>query len=71
MKWWEFSQDNGDGSFSKRRYRTKEEAEEALDWFNDNCKWWQGDGDGVNEVDTDTSYFFDTLEGNKKDYATL
>lgn len=70
MKWWEFSRDNGDGSFSKMRYRTKEEAEEALEWFENNVKWWQGDGDGVNAVDTESGYFFDTLEENKADYGT-
>lgn len=69
MKWWEFTQDNGDGSYSKMRYRTEEEAKEAQEWFENNCSWWQGDGDGVNMVDTDNGFFFETLEQNKKDYG--
>lgn len=68
MKWYEFSQDNGDGSFSKRRYRTREEAKEALEFF-ESLSWWVGDGDGVDEVDTDSRWFFDTLESNKNDYS--
>lgn len=69
MKWWEFTQDNGDGSYSKRRYRTKEEAEEALDWFTNHVKWFMGDGDGVTAVDTESGWFFDSLENDKKEYS--
>lgn len=65
MKWYEFTQDNGDGSFSKLRFKTKEEAEVALDWLENNHSYWQGDGDGVYEVDTDSNWFFDSLEGLK------
>ena len=65
MKWWEFTQDNGDGSYSKLRFRTKKEAVEALDWLTKNSEYWQGDGEGVEVVDTDSSYFWDSLEDLK------
>lgn len=68
MKWYEFSQDNGDGSFSKRRYRTREEAKEALEFF-ESLSWWVGDGDGVDEVDTQSEFFFNDLEEDKLDYS--
>ena len=69
MKWWEFTQDNGDGSYSKLRFRTEEEAEEALDWLTENSKYWQGDGDGVSMVDTDSGYFWDSFEDIKDNYS--
>ena len=67
MKWWEFTRDNGDGSYSKLRFRTEEEAEEALDWLTENSKYWQGDGDGVTLVDTESGYFWYSLEDLKED----
>lgn len=67
MKWYEFSQDNGDGSYSKRRFRTKEEAEEALEYL-ESTDWWVGDGDGVSVVDTESKWFFHSLEDIKRDY---
>lgn len=69
MEWWEFTQDNGDGSYSKRRYRTKEEADAALEWFNENVRWFQGDGDGVTHVNTESGWFFDSLDQDKEDYV--
>lgn len=69
MKWWEFTQDNGDGSYSKLRFKTEEEANEALDWLNENSKYWQGDGDGVSMVDTDSGYFWDSFEDIKDNYS--
>lgn len=69
MKWYEFTQDNGDGSYSKRRFRTQEEAEEALEFMQENVSWFCGDGDGVSCVDTESDYFWVTLESLKKDYA--
>lgn len=68
MKWYEFTKDNGDGSYSKMRFRTKEEAEQALDWLENNYKYWQGDGDGVSCVDTDSGYFWDSLDNIKKEW---
>ena len=67
MKWYEFTQDNGDGSYSKMRFKTREEAEDALDWL-ETKSWWQGDGDGVGVVDTDYTWFFTSLESLKEDY---
>ena len=68
MKWYEFTKDNGDGSYSKMRFKTKEEAEEALDWLEEQS-WWQGDGDGIAVVDTDSKWFWDSLESLKEDHA--
>ena len=67
MKWYEFTQDNGDGSYSKMRFKTEEEAKEALKWLRKKS-WWQGGGDGVDEVDTDSEWFWDSLESIKEDY---
>lgn len=69
MKWWEFSQDNGDGSFSKRRFKSREEAEQALEWLEEHCSWWNGDGDGVNEVNTDSGWFWDSFEDIKENHS--
>ncbi len=68
MKWYEFTQDNGDGSYSKLRFRTEKEADEALEWLVENDEYWQGDGDGVCEVDTESSYFWNSLEDIKDEH---
>lgn len=68
MKWYEFTQDNGDGSYSKLRFKTEKEAKAALKWL-EKQSWWQGDGDGVDVVDTDSEWFWNSLESLKKDYA--
>jgi len=68
MNWFEFTQDNGDGSYSKLRFRTEKEADEALEWLVENDEHWQGDGDGVCEVDTDSPYFWDSLEDIKDEH---
>jgi hypothetical protein len=65
MEWWEFTQDNGDGSYSKLRFRTEEEANAALDWLQNHSRHWCGDGDGVSHINTESGYFFDTLEDIK------
>ena len=67
MKWYEFTQDNGDGSYSKLRFRTEKEADETLEWLVENDEYWQGDGDGVCEVDTESDYFCDSLEDIKNE----
>ena len=67
MKWYEFTEDNGDGSYSKLRFRTRDEAEEALEWLQDNCSYWCGDGNGVTVQDTESSWFFRTLDEVKSD----
>lgn len=66
MKWWEFSDDCGDGTSIMRRFRTKEEAEEARA-FLENSPYFQQDGDGspIHEIDTESSWFFDTIEDIK------
>ncbi len=63
MIWWEFNQDNGDGTTSAQRFRTKEEADKARAWAEEQ-PYYIGDGDGapVTKVDTDDKWFFDTLK---------
>jgi hypothetical protein len=68
MKWWEFTQDNGDGSFSKRRFKSEQEAQEALAYLENNVSWWVGDGEGITEVDTESSYFWDSVDYIKSVY---
>lgn len=68
MKWYEFTSDNGDGSYSKMRFRTREEANAAKDWLEENDPYFMGDGDGVESVDTDSDSFFDTLDAIKKEH---
>ena len=62
MKWWEFQDDCGDGTYRMLRFRTKEEAEQAREKA-ENCPYFQCDGDGspVMEVDTESKYFFDSV----------
>jgi len=67
MKWFEFTQDNGDGSYRKLRFGTRAEAEEALAWLEENDEFWMGDGEGVDEVDTFNPYFWDSLDELKAD----
>jgi hypothetical protein len=69
MKWFEFTQDNGDGSYSKLRFKTREEADEAFNWLQENDRYWVGDGDGVNTVDTESGYFWSSLEDLKETYG--
>lgn len=59
MKWWEFSEDLGDGTSRALRYRTKEAADAAREKKEEE-PYWISDGDGspVTEVDTDSKYFF-------------
>lgn len=66
MKWYEFTQNNGDGSYSMLRFKTKEEAENTLNWLDENGSYWRRDGDGVSEVDTDSEYFWDSFEEIKE-----
>lgn len=66
MKWYEFTQDNGDGSYSKLRFKTKEEATKTLNWLEENSPHWVGDGDGVDEVDTESNWFWDSFEEVKE-----
>lgn len=67
MKWFEFKRDNGDGSFSSIRFKTSEEANTALEWLDENKKYFLSDGDGVTEVDTENKWFFSSLEQIKKE----
>ncbi len=66
MKWFEFTQDNGDGSYSKLRFKTEVEAQQTLKWLEENAEDWQGDGDGITEVDTESGWFWDSLEEVKE-----
>jgi len=63
MKWYEFQDDCGDGTYVMRRFKTKEEADEARELM-ENCSFFQCDGDGspVIERDTESKYFFDTVD---------
>lgn len=69
MKWWEFTQDQGDGSYCKRRFLSESEAEAALAWLEENVPHWVGDGDGITMVDSSSKYFFDSLEDIKEQYT--
>jgi hypothetical protein len=59
MKWYEVADDCGDGTTCRRRFKTREEAQAWRDKMED-CEWFQQDGDGspVEEVDTESEYFF-------------
>lgn len=63
MKWYEFQDDCGDGTYIMRRFRTREEAEEARELM-ETVPWFACDGDGspVLEQDTDSPYFFSTVD---------
>lgn len=63
MKWYEFNDDCGDGTTRALRFRTKEEADRAREKA-ENCEYFLQDGDGspVEEVDTDSSYFFTSVD---------
>lgn len=63
MKWYEFSSDNGDGTSTQFRFKTREAAQAWRDKM-ETKSWWQADGDDspVIEVDTDTPWFFHTKE---------
>ena len=63
MKWFEFTQDNSDGSFSKCRFKTKEEAEKTMEWLKETADSRIRHTEGVDEVNTDTDSFWDTFEG--------
>ena len=67
MKWYEFQDDCGDGTYKMRRFKTRVEAEEARALM-DKLSWFTGDGDGspVIERDTDSPYFFDTVDEIKE-----
>lgn len=61
MKWYEVSDDCGDGTTRQVRFRTRKEAQAWRDKMEDD-EFFQCDGDGspVVEVDTDSKYFFHT-----------
>jgi len=66
MIWYEFAEDNGDGSFSKLRFKTKEEAEKALKWLENNT-YFTSDGGGVDQIDTSSKWFFDSFDNIVKE----
>jgi hypothetical protein len=56
MKWYELIEDLGDGASSVRRFKTEEEA---LNYEKINTDWcYSGCYSGVEEVDTDSKYFY-------------
>lgn len=71
MKWYEWQDDLGDGTSIARRYRTRDEAENARDKA-ELDELFQSDGDGspVQEVDTDSGYFFETEEDREYEEST-
>lgn len=70
MKWYEFSDDCGDGTTRRMRFRTREEAQVARDFLEETGSFLQdGDGSPVEEVDTDCEYFYDNIEDIKEQYA--
>jgi hypothetical protein len=63
MKWYEFSNDCGDGTSRQLRFKTREEAQAARDFMETTDNFLcDGDGSPVVEVNTDSKYFFDSLE---------
>jgi hypothetical protein len=58
MKWYEIIIDGGDGSSSVHRYRTIEEANEAIQI---EFEAYGMEPEGPNLVDTDSPDFFDTV----------
>lgn len=58
MQWYEIIVDGGDGSYSVRRYRTIEEANEAIQLELDE---YGMEPEGPNLVDTDSEGFFDEV----------
>lgn len=59
MKWYEIIVDNGDGSYSTRRYRTIDEAKQAIQIELDAFGM---EPEGPDLVDTDSESFFDEVE---------
>lgn len=58
MKWYEIVVDGGDGSVCVHRYRTIEEANEAIQIEEDSFGMTP---EGPDLVDTDSEYFFDEV----------
>jgi hypothetical protein len=56
MKWFEVIEDLGDGSNATRRFKTEAEA---IRYVEINEEWCY---DGYDQVDTDSSQFFDEVE---------
>jgi len=63
MKWYEVADDCGDGTTCRRRFKTREAAQAWRDKMEDDpCFLQDGDGSPVEEVDTDSKYFWDDEE---------
>jgi hypothetical protein len=59
MKWYEVSEGLGDGTSAQRRFRTRDEAQAWRDSMEDDDLFeCDGDGSPVEEVNTDSPYFF-------------
>lgn len=59
MIWFEVADDNGDGTTCRRRFRTRAEAQAWRDKMEDDeCFQQDGDGSPVEEIDTDSPYFY-------------
>lgn len=67
MKWYEVAEDYGDGTAGVNRFRTREEAQAYRDRMEDDPNWVSdGDGSPVQEVDTDSKYFFYVKEDDEE-----
>jgi hypothetical protein len=66
MKWYEVADDCGDGTTTRVRFRTREEAQAWRDKM-DNDPDFQCDGDGspVIEVDTESKWFYHDPEDDE------
>lgn len=67
MKWYEYAVDHGDGTAGVKRFTTREKAQASRDKAEES-PYWISDGDDspVEEVDTDSGYFFDDDEEDEE-----
>jgi hypothetical protein len=61
MKWFEFIEDQGDGSSCARRFKTREDAIEYIEWIQEEYLSCIDVAD-IYEVDTEAPGFFDEIE---------
>lgn len=59
MIWYEVIEDLGDGSSATRRFKTREEAKEFLEWAEEQ-DWMNYVPDEIRTVDTDSEWFWHT-----------
>lgn len=68
MKWYEVTEDCGDGTARQVRFRTREAAQRWRD-KQEELPYWISDGDGspVEEVNTESAYFFHDEDEDDED----